>query len=166
MVIGCCSDEEDHEELEIDVEDDVEEDLGAAAGGQEEGESSFSTSSPSFSSSSPSSPTSLPVDPATTRGKRKADKTTMRTGYTSAQLKEMNAAGSAFKKKSSLDATLDGLQSSISQDFSVMEFMMMQNADDKRKREEREEREDRRREEREREMERRREERLSYYYNN
>ena len=50
MVIGCCSDEEDHEELEIDVEDDVEEDLGAAAGGQEEGESSFSTSSPSFSS--------------------------------------------------------------------------------------------------------------------
>ena len=45
MVIGCCSDEEDQEELEIDVEDDVEEDLGAAAGGQEEGESSFSTSS-------------------------------------------------------------------------------------------------------------------------
>ena len=64
MVIGCCLDEEDHEELEIDVEDDVEEDLGAAAGGQEEGESSFSTSSPSFSSSSPSLPTSLPVDPA------------------------------------------------------------------------------------------------------
>ena len=44
--------------MEIDVEDDVEEDLSAAAGGQEEAESSFSSSSPSFPT-----PTSLPVDP-------------------------------------------------------------------------------------------------------
>jgi hypothetical protein len=149
--------------LEIDVED---EELSAATGGQEEAESSFSSSSPSFPT-----PTSLPVDPASASssklfcqppcGKRKAaDKTTLRTGYTSKQLKDMSA--SAFRRKSGLDSSLDSLQSTISKEFNMLEYMMLQREEREREREERErereerqEREDRRREEREREREER-----------
>ena len=68
---------------------------------------------------------------------------------------------SGHKRKTAIDASLESLESIIPQERNMVEFMIMQSAEDKRRREEREEREERRREEREIEERRYREERES-----
>ena len=65
---------------------------------------------------------------------------------------------SGHKRKAAIDVSLESLQSSISQDRNIVEYLIMQSTEDKRRREEREER---RREEREAEERRYREERES-----
>ena len=68
---------------------------------------------------------------------------------------------SGHKRKAAIDVSLESLQSSISQDRDIVEYLIMQSTEDKRRREEWEEREERCREEREAEERRYREERES-----